>query len=207
MSEFPHRRFQGGNEGFTLTEVVLAMAIFGLIFVMVAGVFFQGNKVLKRVESRAETEAMDILSTVSRDIRSAYIPSGKEQPVFAFVGGPVAVHFVCAVPLTEGHRGIGGDLRWVSYYLRPGLRRETYELVRRDDAAPREDARPLEEGDVLASAVTSLKWTYFDGKKWLSTWGALHALPRAVHIELELTDGEGRKSVKKFTTTFQPMCA
>jgi prepilin-type N-terminal cleavage/methylation domain-containing protein len=79
---------------FTLTELMVSMAILGLIMVMLFGIFEQVNKAWLNGENRVETftQARAIMDLMSRELSQAVA-----TPKISFFGGPNKVCFVAPV--------------------------------------------------------------------------------------------------------------
>ncbi len=202
--------------GFTLLELVISAALMSLILVTTYLCLSSGISSRKLIESRAEAaqSARVALAIMSADLRAA-CPMSKDIP---FLGMQRTLEDVEADNLdfaTHNYtprRAGEGDFCEISYFL--GKDKESGKLLlwrRRHPGIPLE---PFAGGrrEELARGVRGLKFEYYDGFKWFSTWGDadgkgkaensfkerpnLVGMPEAVRITLwfEADPGSNKKS-------------
>ena len=149
------------DDGFTLIELMISLALFALI--AVAGLALV-NSVLG-VEGRT-SERLDRLSDVQR---AMLVVQGDLEQVAGgdLRGGGAALSFSRAAP------GLGGVPVAVTYRLDGGI------LTRSAGAGTQ----------ALIGGVTAMRWRFFDGA-WVATWpvATADAWPRAVEMEVTLAD-------------------
>ncbi len=184
------------QKGFTLLELLVAMAVFAVLAVMA----YQGlNTVL------ATRDAVDRQADRLRALQTAWLAIGRDlqqaaaRPVRDELGGELGPlkGGAGAIPLLEftraGYRNPAGlqrsTLQRVAYQLKLNeLSRWRWRVLDRG-----QDSQPVER--VLLSGVNAVTLRFLDeAREWQSTWppanreGAEVALPRAVEVTLELED-------------------
>ena len=184
--------------------------------------------VWRRSQETAELnqEARAIIELLSRDIRGSYLGLGREAGYF--VGSPgtgadvsvdtlefctesSAVARVALLP-DELRAEWGQDIRppvtdyvAVRYELvkartsgPAGLYRTTWVVPIADQWYEEEVPRQALSSEVISGAVVALRFQYFDGEGWLSSWETTpkdRRLPWAVSIDLTLRDARGSDHV------------
>jgi len=197
--------------GFTLFEVVITLAILGIVLSVLYMTFYQSMAALAHTEDRAEViqQGRLILERMTAELKGAFITpqeslsknfryglvgkSTKEDEQFRDRLDFTTVAYGQSDP-AEGKR----DIAEVSYFLdhEPGGKGLT--LFRRQDDGL--DGDLLKGGRSLAicDRVRSLSFLFFDRaggkqKDWSSLDGAhRNELPTRVEIELKLEDGRGQ---------------
>jgi len=205
------------KSGFTLFEVLMTLAILGVVLSILYMTFYQSMDVMAHTQGRAEViqEGRLILERMTAELKGAFIPaqaspsknflyglvgkSKKEEEDFRDRLDFTTVAYGQADP-SESKRDIGE----LSYFLdhEPGGRGLT--LFRRQDDGL--DGDLLKGGRSLAvcDRVRSLSFLFFDRlggkqKEWSSLEGAhRNELPTRIEIELKLEDARGQ--VHRFRT-------
>jgi general secretion pathway protein J len=207
------------SSGFTLIEVMLALAIMTFVTALMWGSFSQTARVKKRMEDAQErTHTIRVaLMRMTREVEMAFLSEaekpGVEEKRTMFVGTSHA-------DLDElrfswfGHQRMRADrpeadTAVVSYFSEPDpedrmvtnlMRRETRRLETKDPT------KISGETYVLCPAVASVKFSYYDYKKkeWKEEWNTMGAdglqyLPTQVRISLTVIDERGQAAT--FTST------
>jgi general secretion pathway protein J len=206
------RKRNAASAGFSLIEVMLALAILGFITTILWGSFTQTNAIRKRTEAKQERShaARVALMRMSRELEMAFLsdsenPSLQERRTM-FVSG--------------SNRGMD-ELRF-SWFGRQRLRSDTSEsdtsvvmyYVEPDPDDPgvmnlmRRETRRLEaldprnipgEAYILSPNISELKFSFYDFKKpeWREDWTTMGAdgfqyLPTHVRITLTIFDEKGQ---------------
>ena len=207
------------SRGFTLIEVMLAMAIMTFVTALLWGSFVSMGATKKRIESMQErTHTIRVaLMRMTREIEMAFISendkSGVEEHRTMFVG-TTSGDFDKLRFSWFGHQRLRADrpesdTALVSYFTEPDtesrmvtnlMRRETRRLETKDpDRIPGETY-------ILCPDVVSVKFSYYDFRKkeWKEEWNTngadgLKYLPTQVRISVKFLD-ERRQQVT-FTST------
>ncbi len=211
-----HRRRDAA--GFSLIEVLLALAIMGFITALLLGTFAQTARSKQRVQAAQErTHTVRVaLMRMSREVEMAYLsgePVTTTERRTMFVG---AAHNTFDELRFSwfGHQRLRtdrpeGDTALVSYYTEPDpdnraitnlMRRETRRLQVKDPTTIPGEAY------ILCPDIAGVKFSYYDFKKkeWREEWTTVGSdgqtyLPTQVRISLTVVDERGKPIV--FTTT------
>ncbi|HZL71056.1 MAG TPA: type II secretion system protein GspJ [Planctomycetota bacterium] len=185
------------TSGFTLIEILLAVALCALVMTLVYGVLMATIQASERVDELTHGSEIGpaILAQIREDIGAAFLP-GTDQDYF--VGqersGRDRVDFVSSAAVyaseTPGAEPTIHSVNEIGYQVKEGPSGEDgLVLYRRVD--PFVDAQPLQGGRLTAIAekVTSFKVTYSAGAEWLTSWVSSkheNTLPSSIKIELKL---------------------
>jgi general secretion pathway protein J len=216
-------RLRQATAGFTLLEVILALAILGFITSILWGSFTQTATIKKRTEATQERAhaARVALMRLSRELEMAFL-SDSENP-FAQERRTMFIS-TSHRDIDElrfswfGRQRLRGDIpeadsSLVMYYAQPDpddrsvlnlMRRETRRLEATDPRSV------LGESYVLCPGISRLKFSFFDYKKdeWREEWTTVGAdglqyLPTHVRIQLTIYDERGQE--KTFTSSARIM--
>ena len=199
--------------GFTLIEVMLALAILAFITTIMWGSFSQtasNKRAIEAAQDRLHTVRV-ALTRMAREIEMAYL-SGAENLALVerrafFVGsarGDVDELSFSAFAHQRLRAGLAeGDTSVVSYYgERDPDDRRVLNLMRRETRRLQaEDPKTIPgEAYVLCPDVVRVKFAYYDHKKkeWASDWTTMDAtgaqyLPTHVRITLTVLDERGQE--------------
>jgi len=182
-----------GDAGFTLVEMIVALAILGLVLVLLGSsaklLRGTGDRIAERGAALGDLALLDGLlqERLGDAVALDFGPPGRR--VSSFDGGPDRARFLTLAPgfvpgeplvaMAIGAAALGG-----------------LELWRVEVAADAVDFDALEASDRaesrgLAQQVTALRLSYFGRKDgatdavWHATWQAEPRLPDAVRLELE----------------------
>jgi prepilin-type N-terminal cleavage/methylation domain-containing protein len=202
---------RGFAHGFTLIEMMLAVAILGIIMVMLAGSFHAVVAGKTHAENRlqGDREARAVLNQMANELEGAI-----QTPLVAsrvMLVGQASMHN--GVPLDSisistidvgqqsSVNGFGAE-QVINYFGEPNpehpgwfmlMRQERSALLGSNTAGMR-----LPPPVVLANDILKLHLRYFNGNMWLESWNS-HSLPpgeelpQAVSIDLVLADPSGAK--------------
>ncbi len=195
------------SEGFTLIEVLLAMAILAVVVTVIYAVFSTSSANVKLAEaSRDETDlARTLIARMSDDIANAYCSAGLSGTFFygkseeVETGGSKFRHDSLSLTTLTNWRKPDSketDLWEVGYSFEEKSDGSGYVLVRREKRELNTDVPPLEGGVEyeITDRIEELRVRYYDGSTWVDTWnrktGCNQAnLPRALEISLTLDSG------------------
>jgi general secretion pathway protein J len=204
------------GKGFTLIEVLLAMAILAVILAVVYGSFSTAGRNVEQAEAaRDETDmARTLLSKLTDDLGNAYLNQsmtatspatnqttnltilyGKKEEVDG--GDEKARHDSLALTtLTNFPRPDSKEteLLEAGYFFREKPDGSGYTFYRREKRELSADVPPLEGGVeyAITDHVKSLQLRYYNGTKWTDEWDTrtLGVLPKAAEITLTLDSGK-----------------
>jgi general secretion pathway protein J len=192
-----HQWATSGN-GFTLIEVLLAIALSALLLTAIYWTYFSINKSID-----AATENQEVLETgrllselIKRDIR------GIRAGVFPFIGknevidGQIAgqIEFVTTAKLT----GEKLALRRIGYALISNNKDEKI-LVRKEST----DMNKALDGSArvfeVSRIVNSFQLEFYDGTDWVAEWDstATGAPPKQIRVIIDVADAKGNN--RRFT--------
>ncbi|HJR14293.1 MAG TPA: prepilin-type N-terminal cleavage/methylation domain-containing protein [Rhodanobacteraceae bacterium] len=180
------------HAGFTLLEILLALALLALVMLSVWGAMASATRI---------THAADAVMARSENVRTVqqflrrYVSAAQLQPYLAegdtrarmFAGDATSMHYVAPLPMQSGHAGL--YVQTISLQKNPsgGLSLElAYQPYTAD--AP-ETANPVTH--LLLSELRGGKFQYLAaaafGKPaaWRDDWQAVNGLPLAVRIHLD----------------------
>lgn len=185
---------QNTTDGFTLLEVLIAIAIFSVVSLASFTIFdtvLRGDEASK-VRSKQQNDLQRAFLLIERDftqIAKRTMRINGEAPLDnfiqtadkSFLEDEQAIAFVRGGWTNPGLLLPRGDMQSVAYRLQDEtLERLHYNFV---DAVVGQEpkVRPLLDG------VTSLAFEYYDGSKWQEKWSG-DTLPLAIAIEIETLD-------------------
>lgn len=198
--------------GFTLVEVLIAMAITASMAVMTIGVLRSMDRAseVARQQDERYAGARVALARMTRELSMAFLSDNYDsdryrEPPTLFIGRDDEVTFSTMAHVRLYRDAKESDQSLVAYKLDSDPDGGGKALFRREKV--RLDDEPDRGGrtDLVADHVTSLRLQYWDTRRreWVREWttrGTDHPkeLPPRVRIELELTLADGR--VEKFAT-------
>ncbi len=202
--------------GFTLVEVLIAVAITAVIGAMVAGSFQQIDHAARIAEDQAERTAgaRMALTRLSHELAEAYISEHydhlryRDRPtLFRGEGDRLLFTTMAHRRLYRGARE--SDEEVVEYTVGSDPSGAGEALFRREHA--RIDDQPDQGGrtDLVADHVQSISIRYWDWKRkeWVREWSTrspdrLYELPTRVRVELAVVLADGR--TETFATEARP---
>lgn len=194
--------------GFTLIEMMLAIAVLALILVMLAGSFHAvaTSKVQAENHIAMDSAARAIVTGMVREIRGAVQTANLPSRVLLMgqvnAHGGQTIDSIAVSTLTPGHRRTledSGPEDTVSYTTTPNPEhRGWFLLLRRQYSS----LLGIGTGDnvrgatLLAPNLLSLRIRYFDGSNWSESWNSQslppgRQLPTEVAIELTIASRSG----------------
>jgi type II secretory pathway component PulJ len=207
--------------GFTLIEIVLAMAACAIILVAIFGVFskaihLRDNATIRTQAARVRAHAVDV---IRNDLRNALVSGGLfaaslEGSQDNHGGGFPGYLKLTATTTVDDREEPAGDVQRVEYYIVEDPQasdRKAGSLVRtveNDLLATTVNEKPLEQP--LLAGVTSMEVSFYDGKSWKDSWlysTTETTLPSAVRVRLRTTDNPAPLEVLIPWTTQPAMAA
>ena len=175
-------------KGFTLVEILIALAIMAMIVASTFTIFRSASKSWQKGETRSQRyqNARNAVSRMSAEISQAVINS---NVLCKFTGDKNKISFVSFVSTDSGVF----ELSEVEYWL-DGAKRL---LMRNDDVEPDYDFGTYDHSDILSDNVSELEFLYFDGSAWLDAWNSDETLgiglPKAVKIKIRVEDKKAKE--------------
>lgn len=184
------------DAGFTLLEVLIAVALATLVLGAIYGVFTSVAKARERAEQGSETAhyAQVLFDRIGRELRGAWRP---EQGAPFFVAGPdrdgrPELRFATASTTLEssGRGGIAALRYGVQLAVDP---QDSALTLVRSEAPYHLRERLSEDGISLGSRIKRINWRFYGSNGWVETWKAEEsgALPQLVELTVTLQEGNG----------------
>lgn len=196
-------RNKSRTSGFTLLEILIVIAILGIIFYIINEVFLRtavsseeiisGNIVYQR--------ARTALLKMTTELEQTYLLTRRKANFTIFSGinrtqegwPRDILHFTAT-----SHERLAADVKEsdlceLSYFILQDPETKTLTLWHREDANP--DEEKLSGGVVyeLAENVLGLDFAYYNGEEWVEEWDSTeNGLPKAVRIALTLADEKNK---------------
>ena len=199
------------NSGFTLLELLLAVAIMSTLLVGLYAAFFSVSSAQVRIESELEhtRQIRRFMDVVSTELRSSFYKKTNERTLFESEvlerwGKELSsLGFTWfGYPLVGKSKRPASELVAVRYYVEEAPAGESIEagagVLFKSRWNPYGDESEGYKAEVFED-VESFALSFFDGKQWVKGWDASREgrLPAAVKIELTLRDGE---TVQRFSS-------
>ncbi len=185
------RGFQ--DEGFTVTEFLVAMAILGILAPAITLCFRLALEATGRADQRMEAsqEIRSVMSIIEEDLRKAFLPTSgsgwflatdntqgnqdADSLAFTCLGYRIPYADLLQNPTPEEAQTPLGDFYSVEYLLEAGGEGQPGRLLRLELVPAGEDSTDTESlgrQQLLSDRVVSLNFRYYDGTDWLDTWTA-----------------------------------
>ena len=199
------------RKGFTLIEVVLAMAILGVILAMVGMVLVQSLETQSLLEAGgADRRLADaLMDRIGADVRDAFLPGAADPPRFLasrVEGSPVKVR-LDLLTLADGQTdALGREADYCEAgYLATTENGTAWKLYRREQALM--DANPTQGGEylLLTERLGSFSLQYSDdGAAWTDAYNSKDKgrLPWAVRVSFTVAAAEEGGMPTSYDRTF-----
>ena len=221
MSQPWHNRAHA-RSGFTLLELIIAMAVGAVVLLVIQTTFFGALRLHNTTHQRIETDLVmqRALGIIRRDFAGLMLPTASttttmlagqfQTESFSSFGENHGERVTPDMATTSGRIDAYNpfsEVQRVALYLAPGTSAEggngnTKNLVR----VVTRNLLPVQETDegeeqVLLEGVLSATASYYDGVAWTDTWDseATSTLPRAIKLSIVMAPAGGS------TTTPQPI--
>jgi prepilin-type N-terminal cleavage/methylation domain-containing protein len=188
-------------KGFTLIEILIALAIAATILAVIYGSYASSVTIMEDARERVELykEARLILRMISNEVRSVFVSPNNEK--FRFEGEEAEIHFSTA------SGGLPFDLRLtcireISYYLEPAPVGENF-LIRREQWPVDDDIRQGGDTIVLLKGLKSLVFSYYGDEEEQENWDWEEEegrLPVAVRVVITFQDKNNDGVEPSFST-------
>jgi len=199
MSARARRVERSSEAGFTLVELLVALALFGLLSTALFGSIRLGMAAWTRGTTRADQvdqtlHAQNLLRALIEEAYPLFLPEVPVGGHIDFDGTRHSLDFLAPTPIA---RGTGGRSRFGLATARNG---ETAELVLTSTVEldwGERGAQPV--STVLLAGVAEVELSYFGATgadrvaSWHDAWRGQSALPQLLRIGLRFADGDARR--------------
>lgn len=189
------------NGGFTLIEVVIAVALLSLVMSSVYGIFTTISTTEQRLQSESELyhQARVIFDRLGRELSGSYLATSNENSAFSASNenGTPYLAFTSTSAITKGAQQ-GGLVR-LRYELSTERNKTVGRLLR--SSVPLFVPDDPQKGQRLSSQIKQVQWRFYDGNDWQDDWDSSQSntLPQTVEISMTLMNNDHEVSV---TTAF-----
>ena len=182
--------------GFTLIEILIAVAIFAIVLAAINTVFYSALRLRNR-SAAAFDEALPVqqaVAIIKRDLANLVVPGG---PLSGVLQTTAITNAVAGQASPDFYTSAGqmdnivpwGDIERVTYLLvdstnrAPGM--DLYRAVTRNLLSQAQDP-PVQQR--LMGGVQGLVFTFYDGDQWIDSWdsAAQTNLPMAIKVQIQL---------------------
>jgi len=171
------------KRSFTLLELILALAIYSVIVIVLISGFNLSLKVYKKIRVSEVFKLQDFLDEFSSDFRSSYIFT--KESSLRFVASLDSLKFIKVASLNDNFRKKGTcELKVVEYYL--VKEKDNLWSLYRKERPFLSLGRKKEKKNKILSSLVSMRFFYFDGEAWKTTWDSSKELPQAVKVIIKL---------------------
>jgi len=196
MKMMNHRR---GN-GFTLIEILVALAIFGLVVTAIYSgwiAILRASKSGMAAAAQAQRERVAIHTIEEALTTSRSFAADLQHYGFVAENGSEAMlSFVARLPKSFPRSGKFGDLdvRRVTFSVESGRDSQRQLVLRQSPILMEFDEDEKEHPLVLAMNVKELLLEFWDARAngWMEEWNQTNALPKMVKVTLRLTSPNQR---------------
>lgn len=192
------RRDRAGEAGFTLLELLVALALFGLLSVALFGSIRFGMAAWTRGTMRADQvdqilHAQNLLRGLIEDAYPLFMPAVPAGGQVDFDGTHQSLDFLAPTPIA---RSIGGKSR---FRITIARRAEAADLVLTSTAElawPEHATQPITA--VLLAGIRDAQFAYFGVTRtdrapaWHAVWQGQTTLPQLLRLRVRLADGDTR---------------
>jgi prepilin-type N-terminal cleavage/methylation domain-containing protein len=194
--------------GFTLLEIMIAMAICAVVLVVTYGAFSAVTDNVARAEKAAQAyqTARIVMDRMCLDLSNAYVKEyvPEDESPYSFIYKPAAqeglwetftLSSTAHMPLNA--RTFGLDMCRVSYELQKEENADTYSLYRKDEPLFMNNREADVPAMMIGSGFLSFELTFFDAEDqplpdWDSTKGKQHnKLPKRVVVSFVIKGEDG----------------
>jgi len=205
--------------GFTLLELVVAIAIFAIISTFVYGAYTGTVATEERAQKKIELyqRARLVLNRISDELEQVAAPRDKGGVhVFSYFNGTNdeingmnadELNFVSRVNNSYSKESGKPSISRIRYRLEvaSGEKKDYYVLTRREDPVFFREDEDQEKVEEFLDNCEGINFEYYSDEGWLNEWddqinsAQQGRLPKAVRITLTLKDDEGKN--RDFSTT------
>lgn len=204
----PHSAFAiPHSRGFTLIEVLLALAILAVIMTVIYASFSTASQNVEQAEKvRDETDlARTLIARISDDLANAYCKTGVQGKGTFFYGkkeekdvrgNKLRLDSLSLTTLTNWRKPDSKetDLWEVGYFFKEKADGSGYVMMRRErrNLNTQESASEEETEYEITDVVDSLQLRYYTGSQWTDELGGSTSCTRPTAVEMTLTLASGK---------------
>lgn len=186
--------FASARRGFTLIEILMAMAIFALVMGAIYATFMailRGSQAGLKAAAEVQRERMT-MHTIEQALTTArsFVLDVQHYGFVAENGGDAKLSFVARLPKSFPRGGRFGDfdVRRVEFALENGPDSQRQLVVRQCPILMEFDQDEIEHPLVLAKHVKELVFDLWDTRlnDWTDTWTQTNQLPKMIKVTLRL---------------------
>jgi type II secretion system protein J len=189
------------QHGFTLVEVMLALAVSAIVLAAIGGIFFSAARLRERTTAMLDEAApmQQALAILRRDLRGALPPGGGTLPLAGdfrseALSGGTAQSDRLTLYTTSGSQNSSAswsDIQEVVYELKDPVQKTVApgrDLIRSVYHNLLGTTVPEPDEQFLVGNVQSLEFTCYDGVDWRESWDTSLSetnLPAAVRVRIK----------------------
>ena len=186
--------------GFTLLEVLMAVAILSMVLLMVHMTLFSTIAARERLESAVSpvASAQALTALLREELRGTV---GAGPAAEAFVGaapgaGGALLSFVTAADPLQTSAG----LVEVAYRLQPSEGNAAALEVQRAQSPWQPETEPVRRYETILRGVQGLEFQYYNGIEWRRAWPSAHAAP-PLAVRAAVAFPSGKTAPERYETT------
>ena len=191
----PARPASPPKRGFTLIEIMMALAIFGLLL---AAIFASWTLIMRSakigLEASARIQRERIALRTIEEALGCVRSFEADRQHYGFVaenGDGGELSFVARLPESFPRGGRFGDfdVRRVSFSLESGADSQSELVLRQNPILMEMDQDEKDHPLVLAKGVSKMEFEFWDDRKreWVDKWTATNQLPKMLKLTLDFT--------------------
>ena len=200
-----------GSRGFTLLEILIAVAAFAIVLAAINTVFYSALRLRNSTTSAIE-KALPMehaLGVIKRDLANLVLPGGTMSGTFTTtstsnsVAGQSSPNFYTTSGVIDETSPFA-EVQRVSYLLTASTNRTGgKDLIRSVSRNLLPSLQDQNEQEWLMTGVQTLTFLYLDGTQWKDSWdstieststGMSNGLPAAVKVQLQLATESSSRS-------------
>jgi general secretion pathway protein J len=206
------RHIDRRSSGFTLLELLIAVAIFAVVLAAINTVFYAAMRLRNRTALSFEEKLplQHAAAVIQRDLAGIVVPGGTIFGQFTTdqttgsgsLGQEGATEFYTSTAIVDDNSP-WGEVQKVSYLLvnptNQTLGKDLVRSITRNLLPPETTSDDQSFQQWLMSGVESLTFLYYDGTQWIDSWdstqpdtttGLTNNLPKAIKVQIQLASEE-----------------
>ena len=186
-----------------LIELVLAISIASVIFLAIHTVFGLSMGIYRKTKAPGAFDAQEAFEKIAFSLRNAYIVSDKDSEIL-FKGNVNTIQFVSVSSLKDVYtKKEAFDLRGVLFSLVKDDGKNVLSLLKRTKPF----SKKYEKKETIIDGITFIKFSYFDGKRWVNSWDSNIELPKAVSVSLKFQKENSGGYTGRYSMIVEIPCA